>query len=1052
MVGLKVVNLMAVSTEAPMIGRRYILNRPLGHGGMGAVYHATDRLTGMPVALKRVTPPNETSQTASTSDSQDYRIALAGEFKVLSSLRHPNIISVIDYGFDDQRQPYYTMELVENAQTIIEAGSDRPLVEQVKLLVQMLQALAYLHRRGVIHRDLKPRNVLVTGGQVKVLDFGLSVMAEQAGVGVGSTAGTLAYMAPEVLAGGQASEAADLYAVGVIAYELFAGKHPFDSEDVGTLLNNVLYVPPDMDLLSIDTQLRLVLERLLAKSRESRYRTANEVLAELSEAIDQPLPLETAATRESFLQAARLIGRDEEVSKLTDAMDEAAAGKGSAWLIGGESGVGKSRLIEELRAQAMVRGALVLRGQGVSEGGMPYHLWHSPLRWLALLCELDDTKLGILKSLLPDLDSVLGREIAEASELDVKAAQNRLLTVIEDMFRQQKGTVVVILEDLHWANESLDVLKRVNQIVAELPLLIIGSYRDDERPELPSGLPGMNVLKLDRLNEEGIAQLSEAMLGDAGKQPQVVELLQRETEGNVFFLVEVVRVLAEEAGTLERIGMVTLPAQVFVGGVQRIIQRRLSHIPPESLPLLQLAAVLGRYLDLDVLRYLEPDINLDLWLNTCSDAAVLEVQEGEWRFAHDKLRDGVLEGLAPETRRELHGRIGIAMERLHPNDPALYTLLAFHYGQAGNEARETQYAELGGRQALRTGAYRDAIALFERALLLVLKRQTGRINQIKLRQIELKRQIADARLGLGEYTLARTLYRENLNDAWSLKDNRSTADALMSLGDVSAALNEYPEARQYYQESLTLYRGLDLPPLVARVLNSLGSVAYETGAEDEARKLFQESLTLAREAGSGWGMAGSMQGAGSGGSGQLAEAQTAFQTALSHYHDKKDRDALIAAFQKFQQVIETEEVFEIPKKVYQDALDAFEKKEDEWGAGLSLAYLGRLAIVADDLSGARGNLLNALKIARDANEIPLALDILAAVGQLLIKTDRKSLAVETLALALHHAESAEYTQDEAERLLFGLEDQLDASVMSASWEQGKTRTFAEAVSNLLATL
>ncbi|MBZ0281017.1 MAG: protein kinase, partial [Anaerolineae bacterium] len=833
---LKDVDLMAVSTEAPMIGRRYILNRPLGHGGMGAVYHATDRLTGTPVALKRVIQPGEAAQFASTGDSQDYRIALAGEFKVLASLRHPHIISVIDYGFDDQRQPYYTMELVENAQTIIEAGAERPLVEQVGLLVQMLQALAYLHRRGVIHRDLKPRNVLVTDGQVKVLDFGLSVMAEQGGVGVGSTAGTLAYMAPEVLAGGQASESADLYAVGVIAYELFAGKHPFDSDDVATLLNNVLYVAPDVDLLNIDSRLTMVLERLLAKSRDSRYRTANEVLSELSEAIDQPLPLETAATRESFLQAARLVGRDAELAKLTAAMDEAIAGKGSSWLIGGESGVGKSRFVEELRAQAMVRGALVLRGNGVSDGGTPYHLWRAALRWLSLLSELDDAQLGILKSLLPDLDSLLGREITEAAELDVKAAQNRMFKVIEDLFRQQKGPVVVILEDLHWAHESLEALGHLNQIVADLPLFIIGSYRDDERPELPTRLPTMNVLKLERLDEAGIAQLSAAMLGDAGKQPQVVELLQRETEGNVFFLVEVVRVLAEEAGTLERIGMVTLPAQVFVGGVQRIIQRRLSHIPPESLPLLQLAAVLGRYLDLDVLRYLEPDINLDLWLNTCSDAAVLEVQEGEWRFAHDKLRDGVLEGLAPETRRELHGRIGIAMERLHPNDPALYTLLAFHYGQAGNEARETQYAELGGKQALRTGAYRDAIALFERALVLVLKRQTGRISQLKLHQIEIKRQIADARLGLGEYAQARILYRENLNDAWALKDNRSTADALMSLGDVSAALNEYPEARQYYQESLTLYRSLDVLPLVARVLNSLGSVAYETGAEDEARK------------------------------------------------------------------------------------------------------------------------------------------------------------------------------------------------------------------------
>ncbi|MBZ0282403.1 MAG: hypothetical protein K8L97_16800, partial [Anaerolineae bacterium] len=187
-------------------------------------------------------------------------------------------------------------------------------------------------------------------------------------------------------------------------------------------------------------------------------------------------------------------------------------------------------------------------------------------------------------------------------------------------------------------------------------------------------------------------------------------------------------------------------------------------------------------------------------------------------------------------------------------------------------------------------------------------------------------------------------------------------------------------------------------------------------------------------------------------SGQLTEAQTAFQDALNHYHEKKDRDALLMAFQKFQSMVENEAVFEIPKKVYQDALDGFEDKRDEWAAGLTLAYLGRLAITADDYPGARGNLLNALKIARDANETALALDILVAVGQLLIKTDRKPLAVESLALALHHAESAEHTQDESERLLFELEDQVSPSIMSASWEKGKTRTFADGVNDLLKTL
>ncbi|HYO70229.1 MAG TPA: serine/threonine-protein kinase, partial [Archangium sp.] len=135
----------------------------LGHGGFGSVYLARDRLGGL-VALKQLHPG-------------PYRRALqlAREFELLASLRHPNIISVLDYGFDGQQRPYLVLEFLDGAQTLTEAGWEQPRKVQAELLNQMLQALLYLHRRGIIHRDLKPANVLVADGQVKLLDFGLAI-------------------------------------------------------------------------------------------------------------------------------------------------------------------------------------------------------------------------------------------------------------------------------------------------------------------------------------------------------------------------------------------------------------------------------------------------------------------------------------------------------------------------------------------------------------------------------------------------------------------------------------------------------------------------------------------------------------------------------------------------------------------------------------------------------------------------------------------------------------------------------------------------------------
>src|SRR5262249_15978406 len=320
------------------ISSRYEVINELARGTTASVFRVLDRLTGHVVTLKRLRTP--ASSTTTGEAAREARLALAHEFRLLASLRHPNIISVLDYGFDGEGHPYFTMDLAENALTIIEAGANRPIAMQIELLVQTLRALVYLHRHGIIHRDLKPPNIVVIGDQVKVLDLGLSVSRDDLGESAGF-AGTLTYMAPELLRGAPPSRQSDLYAVGMIAYELFTGEYPFKVDSAAQLHEALLNTPLPRPQDPVDSPLRPLLERLLARQPAARYQAAEQVLAALASAFGRPLIVETVATRESFLQTAPLVGRREELARLTTVVRAADAGNGAAWLVTGESGVGK---------------------------------------------------------------------------------------------------------------------------------------------------------------------------------------------------------------------------------------------------------------------------------------------------------------------------------------------------------------------------------------------------------------------------------------------------------------------------------------------------------------------------------------------------------------------------------------------------------------------------------------------------------------------------------------------------------------------------------------
>lgn len=899
------------------IGKRYQLLEQLGAGGMGVVYRAFDRLNRQTVALKRVLNLGKSDPDTQAGHTQT-RLALANEFQTLASLHHPHIISVQDYGFDEDRNPFFTMSLLEKPRHLLAAAHGASVDKKVNLLIQTLEALSYTHRRGIIHRDLKPDNVLVTPeNEVKVLDFGLALLRNTE-PSDDAISGTFAYMPPEVLLGGDISECMDLYAVGMMAYELFAGQHPFRINNLQLLIQDILHTPVELLELDDNIQIPFIISRLLLKEPTDRYQSAQEVIVALSEAIDQPVPPETIAIRDSFLNAAGFVGREGEVARLKEALAKAIAGNGSTWLIGGESGVGKSRLLNEIRTQALVSGALVLQGQGVVEGGLAYHAWRQPLRRLALAGNLTDLEVSVLDQVIPDIGELVERQVLPLPELEGQAGQQRLMQAIIDLFRDQKQPVVLILEDLQWADESLDVLRKLIPLTEAMPLLILGDYRNDERPGLPEELPGAQSIRLERLTEDGIIQLSTSMLGEQGKHPELVALLKKETEGNIFFLVEVMRALAEEAGRLSEVGNKTLPSHVFAGGIQQVVQRRLSRVSDADRALLRLAAIAGRQLDLKLLAALSPNTTadqLDNWLTTCTSAAVLDVMNERWQFAHDKLREGILAGLSTEERQNLHRQVAEALQRLHLNDLDEYAaLIADHYEDAGDVTAAVPWLERAGKHAQASYAPETAIRHYRAAL----RHAPATSN------VENRLQVLD---GLGtmlnwqaQYTDAVEIFTRMQQEAEQAGDRMAqtqahlgVSTALIYQGDFHGATasasaaeeiardsglqlkiaqsifvkgwnafrtGDFEAALKIADEVITICTDLNYRPLLAQCLNMMGGIQYTLGNYEQAGQHFERASVILQDLGDRSQAMALISNAGA-----VADARGDYQAAFDGYQE-----------------------------------------------------------------------------------------------------------------------------------------------------------------------
>lgn len=830
---------------------RYRILDVLGSGGMGIVYRAQDRLLRTEVALKRiVTHRDKTLSTGmTTGEGLHSALALANEFRTMAGLRHPHIISVLDFGFDQDGQPFYTMTLLPDGRNVRDYALSHAHSQRLTLLGQILDALRYLHRHGILHRDLKPENILVDGnGCARLLDFGLAILRDRQATEPWLS-GTLGYLAPERLKGHPATERTDLYSFGVIAYTLISGEFPFPQDSIATLLDAVQNYPLDFSRIS-DATLSQWVGQLMAYDPAMRFATADKALQALYRIAGNALESPHYAAQESYLQGAVFVGRETELAQLTAAFDELDPARGSQlpdaipqrrlWVLGGESGVGKSRLLDELRIRVLVGRGLPLMATAEIDSSMVPSLWGDIVRQLAVAVPLGDPEASVLKTLYPALDMLLERPVVSAPFLEGEARTQRTGdALIRALRRLMPARIVVILDDLQWADgESLAILRLVSR--ANLPhVLFVGTYRSDDGAKVATHFPDANEIPLQRLDAATVQRLSPSMLGEYGRHPAVIDFLLSESEGNPFVIAEVARTLTA-LPTNPLTGEPVLTRGVRTSGIRAFVSRRLERVPPWAIPPLYLAALFGRRLDLEVLAQAEPGLSSvsgrEHWLFVCVDLAILEPVDGGWRFAHEKLREALIQEMLPAARIRAHEQLAEAVEKQYPAQIEHTARIAHHWYEAGDPDKGLSYSLQAAPFMLDLNDYRSVQGLLNRPL--------PSVSPDDPRHIDRYTHVGTSFTITNDFVQAAQYYRRAVEFARRIEQPMRAAEAMVGLAYTFWMDGALDQAQEYCTQAVS-YPNL-APRYRARAMNILAHLRLERNAVEDAILILEAALTLSR--------------------------------------------------------------------------------------------------------------------------------------------------------------------------------------------------------------
>ncbi|WP_437873533.1 sensor histidine kinase [Sorangium sp. So ce363] len=686
---------------------RYTITETLHEGQWTRLLRAVRSADGRPVVLKVLDPRR--------SRPQDIE-RLKNEYAIGKLLDHDAIVAPLALE-THEGLPALVMEDFGGESLDHLLGAPMNPARFLDLAVRIAACVAVIHERDILHKDLKPQNILVNTatGQVKLADFGLAsrFSREQPPAGPPRLIeGSLPYLSPEQT--GRMNRAidgrADLYALGVTFYEMLAGRLPFEAQDPLEWVHcHVARAPPAPLALvpELPEVLSALVLKLLAKMPEERYQTARGLTHDLDRCLSQlratgriePFSLAERDVSGRFQIPRKLYGREGEVAALLCAF-ERVVGTGSPELvlISGYSGIGKSSLVHELYRPIVRERALFLSGKfDQYKRDIPYSTLVQAFRELVLeiLVESEDRiaacrqrLLGALGSngqlivdVIPQIELILGRQ-QPVPELPPIEAQNRFRVVFRyfiGVFSRKEHPLALFVDDLQWADSaSLGLLCELVTHPETRHLLVVGAYRDNEvSPSHPL------MLALDQARKEG-ARVSDIVLGSLSREhlgalvsdalhcsreaaAPLSDLVHEKTGGNPFFAIEFLMALHEERliefdvhAEAWRWDVTKIREKGFTDNVVDLMVGKLARLPPSTQSALQQLACLGSSAEVALLAMVqggsEEDMHADL-RDAAHEGLVFRL-DGAYKFLHDRVQEAAYSLIPESERAAAHLEIG----------------------------------------------------------------------------------------------------------------------------------------------------------------------------------------------------------------------------------------------------------------------------------------------------------------------------------------------------------------------------------------------------------